>query len=99
MKDIFYFLLGAVAGAGIALLFAPQSGSELRANIQATAEKDWQLAQTQLKTEQEKLHARLDQMQAELIQVIQPEEVVESSEAAGRPVLRQHRLGLPRRKR
>ena len=82
MRDIFYFLLGAVAGAGIALLFAPQSGAELWANIQATAEKDWQLAQAQLKTEQEKLHARLDQMQAEMIQVNQPEEVAESSEAA-----------------
>jgi gas vesicle protein len=81
MKDIFYFLLGALFGAGFALLFAPQSGAELRANIQATAEKDWQLAQEQLKTEQEKLHARLDQMQAELIQVIQPKEEAESSEA------------------
>ena len=30
MKEIFYFLLGAV-GAIFALLFAPQSGEELRA--------------------------------------------------------------------
>jgi len=80
MKDIFYFLLGIVVGSIFTLLFAPQSGAELRANIQATAEKDWQLAQAQLKTEQEKLYAQLEQMQADLNQVIQPKEVAESSE-------------------
>jgi len=78
MRDIFYFLLGAVFAAGIALLFAPQSGAELRANIQATAERDWQLAQEQLQAELEKLHGRFDQLQTELVQAMQPE--VESGE-------------------
>ena len=36
MKEIMYFLLGAVVGATLALLFAPESGKDLRANIQAT---------------------------------------------------------------
>jgi gas vesicle protein len=81
LKEVFCFVLGALFGSVFALLFAPQSGQELRANIQATAEKDWRLAQAQLKSEQEKLYARLDQMQAELNQVIQPKEVVDSSEA------------------
>ena len=37
MKDIFYFILGAAVGAIFALLFAPQSGEELRMKIQDTA--------------------------------------------------------------
>jgi gas vesicle protein len=65
MKDIFNFLLGAVVGAIFALLFAPQSGEELRANIQTTAEKDWQNLQSQWQAEMEKIHARLDQLQAQ----------------------------------
>ena len=83
MKDIFYFLLGALVGAIFALLFAPQSGEELRANIQATAEKDWQLAQAQWQTEQEKLHARLDQLQVDLKGAMQPKaETIEAEEPA-----------------
>ena len=72
MKDIFYFLLGAVVGSIFTLLLAPQSGEELRAKIQATAEKDWQLAQVQWQEEQEKLHARLDQLQVDLKKAKQP---------------------------
>ena len=81
MKDIFYFLLGAVFGAGFALLFAPQSGEELRAKIQATAEEDWQKAQVQWQAELEKIHARFDQVQADLKQSMEPKEEVEASEA------------------
>jgi len=83
MKDIFYFLLGVVVGSIFALLFAPKSGEELRANIQATAEKDWQKAQAQWQAEQEKIQARLDQLQAELKQAKQQEpEVSEGGESA-----------------
>ena len=79
MKDIFYFLLGTVVGSMLALLFAPQSGEELRAKIQTTAEEDWQKAQVQWQAELEKLHGRFDQLQAELKQETQPE--TEASEA------------------
>jgi len=69
MKDIFYFLLGAAVGAIFALLFAPQSGEELRTKIQTTAEQDWQKMQAEWQAGLEKTHHRLDQMQAELKQV------------------------------
>ena len=83
MKDIFYFLLGIVVGSIFTLLLAPQSGEELRAKIQATAEKDWQLAQAQWQAEQEKLHARLDQLQVDLKKAKQPKaEAVKAEEPA-----------------
>lgn len=65
MKDIFYFLLGAAVGAIFALLFAPQSGEELRTNLQSTAERDWAKLQAGWQAEAEKIHARLDQLQSE----------------------------------
>jgi gas vesicle protein len=66
MKDIFYFLLGAAVGAIFALLFAPQSGEELRTKLQDTAEQDWQKVQAQWQADQEKTHQRLDQIQQTL---------------------------------
>ena len=74
MKDIFYLLLGAALGAIFALLFAPQSGEELRSKIQTTAEQDWQKMQAEWQEGMEKTQQRLDQMQAELKQVVQSTE-------------------------
>jgi gas vesicle protein len=69
LRDIFYFLLGAVVGAIFALLFAPQSGAEFRESVQTEAEEDWQLAQAQWQAEQENLYARLAQLQVDLKQI------------------------------
>ena len=66
MKDVFYLLLGAAIGAIIALLFAPESGQELRANIQSTADKDLQKLQAEWNAATAKTHERLDQIQADL---------------------------------
>ena len=66
MKDVFYLLLGAAIGAIIALLFAPESGQELRANIRSTADKDLGKVQAEWQTALAKTHQRLDQMQADL---------------------------------
>jgi gas vesicle protein len=66
MKDVFYLLLGAAIGAIIALLFAPESGQELRANIRATADKDLGKLQAEWQTAMAKTHERLDQIQADL---------------------------------
>ena len=81
MKEIFYFLLGASVGAVVALLFAPQSGEELRANIQTTADKDWQRIQAEWQVGMEKTQARLDQMQSDLKQVLQKQKESESETA------------------
>ena len=66
MKDVFYLLLGAAIGAIIALLFAPESGQELRADIRATADKDLGKVQAEWQTALAKTHQRLDQMRADL---------------------------------
>ncbi|KPK06582.1 MAG: hypothetical protein AMJ56_14380 [Anaerolineae bacterium SG8_19] len=66
MKDVFYLLLGAAIGAIIALLFAPESGQELRANIRATADKDLDKVQAEWQTAMAKTQERLDRMQADL---------------------------------
>jgi len=78
MKEFFYFLLGASVGAIIALLFAPQSGEELRANIQSTADKDWQRIQSEWQAGVEKTHERLDQLQSDLKQVMQKQKEAET---------------------
>ena len=71
MKEIVYFLLGAAVGATFALLFAPKSGSELRAGLQATAEKDLSRLQADWQAATAKTNQRLDQMQADLKQALE----------------------------
>ena len=64
MKEIVCFVMGAAVGAIVALLFAPKSGAELRADLQATAEKDkarlqedWQAAMAKTNEQVDKLKA------------------------------------------
>ena len=81
MKEVFYFLLGASVGAVIALLFAPQSGSETRADIQAAAEENWEKIRSELQAGMEKTQARLDQLQSDIKQVMQKDEQAETETA------------------
>jgi gas vesicle protein len=81
MKDIFYFMLGTMVGAVFALLFAPQTGEELRSNIQATAEKDWQKLQEQLQAEMQKINARLDELTTKSEQEALPAEEAVTTES------------------
>ena len=78
MKEIFYFLLGASVGAVIALLFAPQSGEELRANLQSTADRNWQAIQAEWQAGMGKIQTHLDQIQSDLKQVQQDQKVAEA---------------------
>jgi gas vesicle protein len=71
MKEIVYFVLGAAVGAALALLFAPKSGAELRADLQATAEKDLSKLQADWQATMAKTNQQLDQMQADLKQALE----------------------------
>jgi gas vesicle protein len=78
MKNIIYFIAGTAVGALFALIFAPQSGAELRTKIHDTAEKDWQKVQAEWQVEMEKVHQSLEQIQQTLQK--QEEESEESEE-------------------
>ena len=71
MKEIVYFVLGAAVGATVTLLFAPKSGAELRADLQATAEKDLSKLQADWQAATAKTNQRLDQMQVDLKQALE----------------------------
>jgi gas vesicle protein len=81
MKELEYFLFGATVGAVLALLFAPKSGKELRADIQATAEKDLAKLQEEWHAAMTKTQERLDKLQASLDKAVEPAES-EEAEAA-----------------
>lgn len=81
MKEIVFFLLGAAAGAVIALMFAPTSGAELRDQIQATAEKDLERLQSDWQKGMQKTNEKLDGLQADLKQALRREQD-EAEEAA-----------------
>ena len=63
-NPIFAFLIGlfmgALVGASVAILYAPEAGEELRRKIQSGAEANWQKANLELErvkqTMQEKAH-------------------------------------------
>ena len=60
------FVFGAAIGAVVGLLVAPKSGKELRADLQATAEKDLSKLQAEWQAAMAKTNERLDQIQADL---------------------------------
>lgn len=55
------FVLGALVGAGLALLFAPQSGEETQEEIRARAKKLRDAAEERVREAQVQLEERLDQ--------------------------------------
>ena len=74
MKEIVFFLLGAAVGAVVALMFAPASGKELRAEIQTTAEKDLNRLQADWQNGLQKTNEKLDKLQADLKQAVHQEQ-------------------------
>ena len=70
MKEMLFFVLGAVVGAAVALMFAPASGAELRAQIQTAAERDLERLQSEWEKGLQKTNEKLDGLQAELKQAL-----------------------------
>jgi gas vesicle protein len=66
MKFVLSFLLGAVAGATVALLFAPSSGEEMRANIKTQADAQSAKLQSEYQKGLQELNARMDKLSSEL---------------------------------
>ena len=79
MKELVFFLLGAAVGAVAALMFAPASGEELRAQIQTTAGKDFERLQAEWEKNMKKTNEQIAKLQADVKQALQREE-------AGSPV-------------
>ncbi len=81
MRAIAYFVLGAAIGATVALLFAPKSGAELRADLQLTADKDKAKLQAEWKAAMAKTDYKLSQVEAELKQALDEASSEAESEA------------------
>ena len=66
MKYALSFLLGAVMGAAVALLFAPSSGEELRTNIKTQADTQYAQLQDEYQKGMQEMHTKMDKMSSEL---------------------------------
>jgi gas vesicle protein len=88
------FLLGALLGAGVALLFAPRSGAETQQQIKDRATKMRDAAEEKVREVQRQLEDRIDHARTEVRgRVEQVREAVE----AGRDAAREARSELETR--
>ena len=79
------FLLGAILGAGVALLFAPRSGEETRKDIEDRALQLRDAAGDRIRDLQSELEDRMDQARAEIQErVEQVKTAVDSGRAAAK---------------
>lgn len=60
------FLLGALVGAGLALLFAPKSGEETQEELKLQAQKLREVAEERVRDAQRQLEERLDEARDEV---------------------------------
>jgi gas vesicle protein len=66
MKFLSGFMMGAVMGVGVALLFAPSSGDELRANIAKEVDSQYVRVQKEIKKGLDDLQAQIDEVAKKL---------------------------------
>lgn len=66
MRFLSGFMMGAVLGVGVALLFAPSSGDELRANITKEVDSQYGRVQKEIKTGLDELQKQIDQVAKKL---------------------------------
>ena len=84
MKYLVSFLAGAVVGAVAALLLAPSSGAELRAQLQSGAEAELKKAEAEWKKATSELQEKLDQTSQELKSLVEQSQA-EEAEAEAEP--------------
>lgn len=77
------FLIGALLGAGAALLLAPRSGEETQAQIRERATQLRDTAEERLREAQAQIEARLEQAREELMERVEAvKEAVESGKVS-----------------
>ncbi len=81
MKYLVSFLSGALVGAIVALLMAPSSGEELRAQIGERAEVELKRAETEWKRALTELNSKLEDLRHELHLLVQRSEAADMAEA------------------
>lgn len=62
MKYLLSFLMGAAAGAAVALMLAPSSGEELRANIKTQADTQYARLQDEWQHGMDQMQTRMDRL-------------------------------------
>jgi gas vesicle protein len=75
-------IVGAVLGAVTTLLYAPQSGAELRANLQEQANAERQRLQTLYEKQLGELQSQVDKVQKDVQSLL--EQTEQTAETAGR---------------
>jgi gas vesicle protein len=88
------FILGALVGAGVALLLAPQSGEETQEEIRRRARKLRAQAEDRLRTAQEQLETRLERARESVQGRV---DSVRGAVESGRQAARDARVDLERR--
>lgn len=88
------FALGALVGAGLALLFAPQTGAETQEEIRIRARRLKGQAEERVRAVQEELEGRLDQARAGVQTRM---DGVRTAVDSGRQAAREARVDLERR--
>lgn len=71
MKYVVSFVSGVFVGAAFALLFAPASGEELRAQIREGAEVELRKAETEWKKAVAELSAKVDETRQEVSSLVE----------------------------
>lgn len=82
------FLLGALLGAGVALLFAPRTGEETQREIKERATKLRGAAEEKMREAQAQIEERLDQARADLMERV---DAVRDAVDSGRHAAREAR--------
>jgi len=88
------FLLGALVGAGIALLYAPRSGSEIRRELRNGVQRMRETAEGAVRQVQETVASAVDDLRE---QVTDQVESARRAVEAGREAARRARTDLERR--